>query len=107
MLRMKFPLVLCIIWLCLFAGACVPSMPSPYDKGHYYAPTVLEVDTNMEIWREEVFGPVVVAIKFEDEEEAIRFVIYSPSFGVVDIFCYVDWRMTVLTVWPRRYGPRM
>jgi acyl-CoA reductase-like NAD-dependent aldehyde dehydrogenase len=49
-------------------------MPAPFNGGHYYAPTVIEVDTDMTIWREEVFGPVVVAVKFSDEEEAIRLV---------------------------------
>ena len=46
--------------------------------GHYYEPTVLEVNPSMEIWREEVFGPVVVAVPFDTEEEAIRLANDSP-----------------------------
>ena len=53
-------------------GGVKPAMPKPFDAGCYYAPTVLEVDTTMEIWREEVFGPVVVAVPFEDEEVNIK-----------------------------------
>ena len=41
--------------------------------GSYIAPTVFEAVTNtMKIAQEEIFGPVVVAISFKDEAEAIR-----------------------------------
>ena len=40
--------------------------------GYYYAPTILDhVDPTMMIAKEEVFGPVVAVISFEDEAEAI------------------------------------
>ncbi len=40
--------------------------------GYFYRPTVIvDVSDNMEIAREEVFGPVVVAMPFRDEEEVI------------------------------------
>jgi acyl-CoA reductase-like NAD-dependent aldehyde dehydrogenase len=42
-------------------------------KGAFYAPTVLAaVDTSMAVAQEEIFGPVVTAIPFEDERDAIR-----------------------------------
>lgn len=31
-----------------------------------------DVDPSMEIWREEVFGPVLCVVTFETEEEAIH-----------------------------------
>ncbi|WP_303852986.1 aldehyde dehydrogenase [Salinicola salarius] len=41
--------------------------------GYYLAPTVIaDVDASMEIACEEVFGPVVVAMPFDDEADAIR-----------------------------------
>jgi hypothetical protein len=40
--------------------------------GSYYLPTVVEVTRHMEIWKEEVFGPVVVAIPFKNEAEAVE-----------------------------------
>ncbi|MGH9247900.1 MAG: aldehyde dehydrogenase [Acidimicrobiales bacterium] len=44
----------------------------PLDDGYYYAPTVIgDVDTSMSVWREEIFGPVVVVKAFRDEAEAI------------------------------------
>jgi acyl-CoA reductase-like NAD-dependent aldehyde dehydrogenase len=35
-------------------GGDFPVMQPPLDRGHYYAPTILEVTPKMEIWREEV-----------------------------------------------------
>ena len=44
----------------------------PCDKGSYYPPTVLDRVTNdMKCAREEIFGPVLVVIKFRDTDEAI------------------------------------
>lgn len=43
------------------------------DGGYFAAPTVLtEVDPSAEVAQEEVFGPVVCAIPFDDEDEAVR-----------------------------------
>jgi acyl-CoA reductase-like NAD-dependent aldehyde dehydrogenase len=45
----------------------------PSGKGFWMAPTVLlPKDTNARSWREEVFGPVVSVLPFNDEEDAIR-----------------------------------
>jgi acyl-CoA reductase-like NAD-dependent aldehyde dehydrogenase len=42
-------------------------------KGAFYRPTVLaKVDNAMEVAQEEIFGPVVTVIPFEDETDAIR-----------------------------------
>lgn len=44
----------------------------PLDRGYFYAPTVMsEVDTQMNVWHEEIFGPVTIAAPFRDEAEAI------------------------------------
>ena len=41
--------------------------------GYYVSPTVLDgVKNSMRVAQEEIFGPVVVAIPFKDEEEAVR-----------------------------------
>lgn len=43
-----------------------------YDKGYFYAPTVLtDITPNMRLTCEEVFGPVLPLIPFDSEEEAI------------------------------------
>jgi acyl-CoA reductase-like NAD-dependent aldehyde dehydrogenase len=42
-------------------------------KGAFYEPTVLaKVDNKMAVAQEEIFGPVVTVIPFEDEKDAIR-----------------------------------
>ena len=44
-----------------------------YDRGYFFAPTVFtNVDRNMVIAREEIFGPVVSVLRARDLEEAIE-----------------------------------
>lgn len=46
--------------------------PPGFDKGYYVAPTVLEdVPPGSTLAREEIFGPVVCAVPFKTEEEAV------------------------------------
>jgi acyl-CoA reductase-like NAD-dependent aldehyde dehydrogenase len=46
---------------------------SPDGKGAFYPPTVLaQVDNAMRVAQEEIFGPVVTVIPFEDEKDATR-----------------------------------
>ena len=50
-----------------------PGRPDGLDKGYFVKPTVFaNVNNNMTIAREEIFGPVLVMIPYHDEEEAIR-----------------------------------
>ncbi|MCZ4291690.1 aldehyde dehydrogenase family protein [Hoeflea alexandrii] len=47
--------------------------PEGFNRGYYVRPTVFaDVDNQMTIAREEVFGPVLVMIPFDDEEHAIE-----------------------------------
>jgi len=47
--------------------------PEGYEKGYYVKPTVFANVTNdMTIAKEEIFGPVLSIIKYENEEEAIE-----------------------------------
>ena len=47
--------------------------PKDFDKGWFVEPTVFcNVDNAMRIAQEEIFGPVLVVIPFEDEADAIR-----------------------------------
>mmetsp|Transcript_10394 Transcript_10394/g.23035 ORF Transcript_10394/g.23035 Transcript_10394/m.23035 type:complete len:344 (-) Transcript_10394:201-1232(-) len=63
------------------AGAKAAHLPEPFHRGYFYEPTVLGVTTQMDIWRDEVFGPVVVAVPFRTEAEAIFLANDSP-FGL-------------------------
>ncbi|KOP51161.1 aldehyde dehydrogenase [Pseudomonas coronafaciens pv. porri] len=46
--------------------------PVPEKPGYYINPTVLAGTNDLHCSQEEIFGPVVVAIPFKDEEDAIR-----------------------------------
>ena len=50
-----------------------PGKPDGLDKGYYVRPTVFgDVDNDMTIAREEIFGPVMSIIGYEDEEQAVE-----------------------------------
>ncbi len=55
-------------------GAEVVTGGEPADgKGAFYPPTVLaQVDNSMRVAQEEIFGPVVTVIPFDDEKDATR-----------------------------------
>lgn len=56
----------------LAAGGCKPSHLES-SGGYYYAPTILDaVKPSMTIAQEEVFGPVVAVMPFDDEAEAVE-----------------------------------
>jgi aldehyde dehydrogenase (NAD+) len=47
--------------------------PAQHDRGWYVEPTLFtDVDNSMTIAQEEIFGPVLVAIPFEDDDDAVR-----------------------------------
>ena len=47
--------------------------PSGFEKGWYVRPTIFKnVSNDMRVAREEIFGPVLVVIPFDTEEEAIN-----------------------------------
>jgi aldehyde dehydrogenase (NAD+) len=55
------------------AGATLVTGGKRLDPGYFYAPTLLtNVDPNSEIAQDEVFGPVLVVIGFDDDDDAVR-----------------------------------
>ena len=52
---------------------CGGDRPSDPERGWFVAPTLFaDVRNDMRIAREEVFGPVLVAIPYDDEQDALR-----------------------------------
>ena len=50
-----------------------PGKPEGLETGYYVKPTVFSHVTNdMTIAREEIFGPVLVMIGYEDDDDAVR-----------------------------------
>ena len=47
--------------------------PTEFDKGFCVSPTLFtDVDNSMTIAQEEIFGPVLVVIPYEDDDDAVR-----------------------------------
>ena len=54
----------------LLCGGKIPATP---EKGYYYEPTILKnVTPEMRVFREEIFGPVMPLIEFEDEDAVVE-----------------------------------
>jgi aldehyde dehydrogenase (NAD+) len=82
------------------------------DRGYFVAPTVFaEVDHDMRISQEEIFGPVVSIVRFADEADAIRKAngtryslaagVWSKDIGRVQRFAK---KAKAGTVWINTYG---
>jgi acyl-CoA reductase-like NAD-dependent aldehyde dehydrogenase len=57
--------------------------PADLPVGFYVAPTLITGDNKMRVAREEIFGPVITMIPFEDEEEGIA-IANDTEFGLYD-----------------------
>ena len=57
--------------------------PEHLETGFYVEPTLITGTNSMKAAREEIFGPVVVAIPFDDEEEGIA-IANDSEFGLYD-----------------------
>ena len=59
-----------------------PELPDELDKGYFVKPTIFaDVNNDMRIAREEIFGPVLSIIPFETEDEAIA-IVNDTSYGL-------------------------
>lgn len=94
----------------LLAGGKTPA--GVLQGGYYLSPTVFAgVHNDMEIAREEIFGPVASVIPFEDEEEAIRIAndsVYGLAGAVwtenIKRGLRVSRRLQLGTVWINQYN---
>src|SRR5580698_2337470 len=57
--------------------------PADLPTGFYVAPTLITGDNTMRVAREEIFGPVITMIPFDDEEEGIA-IANDTEFGLYD-----------------------
>src|SRR5689334_13789918 len=56
-----------------------PDAPTGFDKGYFVRPTLFtNVDNKMTIAQEEIFGPVLAVIPYDDEDDAVRIANDSP-----------------------------
>ena len=69
----------------LAGGSRVQGLPGELAKGNFVEPTVFgDVTNQMRIAREEIFGPLEVAIPFDTEEEAVAMANDSP-YGLAGV----------------------
>ena len=55
------------------ASRAAGDVPRASTAGYYFEPTLLaDVDSSMTVAQDEIFGPVGVAIPFDDEDDAVR-----------------------------------
>ena len=57
--------------------------PEHLERGYYVEPTLITGSNDMRSAREEIFGPVVVAIPFDDDDEGIA-IANDSEFGLYD-----------------------
>jgi acyl-CoA reductase-like NAD-dependent aldehyde dehydrogenase len=57
--------------------------PSDLPTGFYVSPTLITGDNTMRVSREEIFGPVITMIPFDDEDEGIA-IANDTEFGLYD-----------------------
>ena len=85
----------------------------PGTEGYYFEPTILaDVTSDARIVREEVFGPVVVATPFSDEEHAVRVAndtiyglaagVWTQNLGRAHRFAHA---VKAGTIWLNDFGP--
>eukprot|EP00884_Botryococcus_braunii_P000574 jgi/Botrbrau1/10517/Bobra.7_1s0001.1 len=81
----------------LMIGGSKPALAAPYDKGHFFSPTIVRDATiDMKLYREETFGPALGLFKFSTEAEAIQLA-NDTEYGLAGYFYTKDlaraWRI--------------
>ena len=71
--------------------------PAQFEKGWYVEPTLfIDVDNSMTIAQEEIFGPVLCVIPYDDDEDAIR-IANESGYGLSGgVFSATDERATAI-----------
>lgn len=64
-----------------------PEAPQGLSRGYFVKPTIFSGNNTSRIAREEIFGPVVVIIPFQDEADAVRIANDSPYGLAGAVWC--------------------
>lgn len=76
--KQQFDKILAYVQIAKEEGAIIVSGGTvaenrPNNKGYFISPTVVgNVESNMRVYREEIFGPLGVFIKFDDENDVVK-----------------------------------
>jgi len=63
--------------------------PAHLARGYYVEPTLITGTNDMTVAREEIFGPVVVAVPFDDDEEGVA-IANDSAYGLYDYVFSAD-----------------
>jgi betaine-aldehyde dehydrogenase len=70
----------------VLSGGCPPQLEGDFQKGYFFQPTIFgDVQNSMRVAQEEIFGPVVSVLTFENEDDLIKQaneVVYGLSAGI-------------------------
>jgi aldehyde dehydrogenase (NAD+) len=70
----------------VLTGGCPPQLEGEFQQGYFFQPTIFgDVTNSMRVAQEEIFGPVVSIITFENEDDLIKQaneVVYGLSAGI-------------------------
>jgi aldehyde dehydrogenase (NAD+) len=70
----------------VLTGGCPPQLEGDFQQGYFFQPTIFgDVTNSMRVAQEEIFGPVVSIITFENEDDLIKQaneVVYGLSAGI-------------------------
>ncbi len=57
----------------VLTGGCPPQLEGDFQQGYFFQPTIFgDVKNSMRVAQEEIFGPVVSVITFENEDDLIK-----------------------------------
>ncbi|WP_367280827.1 aldehyde dehydrogenase [uncultured Chloroflexus sp.] len=66
----------------ILTGGEQPHLPRPFDQGNFLLPTIIaEAQPHDRVCQEEIFGPVVTIVPFDEEEEAVA-IANGVSYGL-------------------------
>jgi betaine-aldehyde dehydrogenase len=71
---------------CVYAGGEPPALGESFKNGYFFQPTILtDVKNDMRIAQEEIFGPVVSVLSFDDDKDLLKQAndtVYGLSAGI-------------------------